>query len=92
MVIVSPYAKRGYISHNVHYIGSILHYIEKNFGLGSLGTSDARSDDLSDCFNYAQTPLGYVTSNLRRSSFLRLVDADLPWFGDRQAVDPDDRD
>ena len=60
LVVVSPYAKRGTVDHTVHYIGSVLHYIESTFGLGSLGTSDARSDDLSSMFNYAQTPLKYV--------------------------------
>lgn len=59
-VAVSPYAKRGYVSHNVHYVGSYLHYIESTFGLGSLGTSDSRSDDLSDMFNNNQQPLNYI--------------------------------
>jgi phospholipase C len=59
-VAVSPYAKRGYVSHDVHYMGSILHYVEMLFGLGSLGTSDARSDDLSDVFDTTQKPLPYV--------------------------------
>ena len=59
-VAVSPYAKRGYVSHDVHYMGSILHYVETLFGLGSLGTSDARSDDLSDVFDTTQQPLPYV--------------------------------
>lgn len=59
-VAVSPYAKRGYVSHNVHYLGSILHYIETNFGLGSLGTADSTSDALNDVFNYQQTPLTYI--------------------------------
>ncbi len=60
LVIDSPYAKRGTIDHTVHYMGSILHYIESTFGLGSLNTSDARSDDLSSIFDYMQTPLPYV--------------------------------
>lgn len=60
LVVISPYAKRGTVDHTVHYIGSILHYVESTFGLGSLGTSDARSDDLSSMFNYNQVPLKYV--------------------------------
>jgi len=59
LVVVSPYAHRGLVDHNVHYMGSILHYIETNFGLGSLGTSDSRSDDLRSVFNYTQHPLKY---------------------------------
>ncbi len=60
LVVVSPYAKRGTVDHTVHYIGSILHYVESTFGLGSLGTSDARSDDLSSMFDYTQAPQKYV--------------------------------
>jgi phospholipase C len=60
LVVVSPYAKRGYVSHNLHFVGSYLHYIESTFGLGSLGTADSRSDDLSDMFNYSQQPLNYI--------------------------------
>jgi phospholipase C len=59
-VVVSPYAKRGYVSHNLHFVGSYLHYIESTFGLGSLGTADSRSDDLIDMFNYSQQPLNYI--------------------------------
>jgi phospholipase C len=52
MIIVSPYAKPGYISHVQHEFGSILKFTEETYGLPSLGTTDARADDLSDCFNF----------------------------------------
>jgi phospholipase C len=52
MIVVSPYAKANYVSH-VHYeFGSILKFIEETFDLGSLGTTDVRANDLSDCFNF----------------------------------------
>jgi phospholipase C len=60
LVIVSPYARRGYISHNVHYTGSLLHFIEYTFGLPSLHTTDARSDRFEDCFDFLQKPLRYI--------------------------------
>jgi phospholipase C len=60
LVIVSPYARRGYVSHDVHYTGSILHFIEHVYGLRSLGTSDRRSDRFDDCFDFSQKPLPYV--------------------------------
>jgi phospholipase C len=59
MIVVSPYAKAAYISHVTHDFGSILKYIEENFGLSSLGYADADADDLSDCFDYNQTPLTF---------------------------------
>jgi len=56
LIVVSPYAKVGYISHQQHEIASTLHFIEETFGLGSLGGADARADGFDDIFNYAQPP------------------------------------
>ena len=61
MVVLSPYAKPAYISHITHDFGSILKFIESNFNLPSLGYADAPADDLSDIFNFAQTPIGFQT-------------------------------
>jgi phospholipase C len=57
MIVISPYAKAAYISHATHDFGSILKFIETTFGLPSLGYADAPADDLSDIFNFAQTPI-----------------------------------
>ena len=72
LIVISPYAKASYISHVSHDFGSILHFMEENFGLSSLGYADARADDLSDCFNFNQTPLAFHTINapLSASHFL----------------------
>jgi phospholipase C len=59
LIVVSPYAKAGYVSHVTHDFGSILKFIEEDFSLPSLGTADARADDLSDCFDFSQTPLSF---------------------------------
>jgi phospholipase C len=61
LIVVSAFAKAGYISHVPHDFGSILNLIEQNFGLASLGYADARADNLSDCFNFHQTPLHFQT-------------------------------
>ena len=63
LIVISPYAKPAYISHVNHDFGSILHFMEENFGLTSLGYADAYGDDLSDCFNFSQTPLVFQTIN-----------------------------
>jgi phospholipase C len=57
MLIVSPYAKKDYISH-VHYEhGSILKFIEDRFGLGRLAASDKRATSPEgDCFDFNQPP------------------------------------
>jgi phospholipase C len=65
LIVVSPYAKAAYISHSVHDFGSILKYIEENFQLPTIATgyadSSTVSDDMSDCFDYSQTPLKFGT-------------------------------
>lgn len=59
LIVVSPYAKTHYVSHVMHDFGSILRFIEENFGLPTLGYADYRADNLSDCFDFNQTPLPY---------------------------------
>ncbi|MBV8532077.1 MAG: hypothetical protein JO104_12235 [Candidatus Eremiobacteraeota bacterium] len=54
LIVVSPYAKTAYVSHAQHEFGSILKFTEETFNLPSLGTTDARADDLSDCFNFGK--------------------------------------
>ncbi len=61
LVVVSPYARMGYVSHVNHQFGSILHFVEDNFNLGTLGFADSQSDDLSDCFNFEQVPMPFRT-------------------------------
>jgi phospholipase C len=61
LIVVSPYAKAGYISHVTHDFGSILKFIEGTFALPSLGYADAPADDLSDCFDFSQTPIAFRT-------------------------------
>ena len=56
LLVISPYAKRGYVSHVPHEFGSILKFIEEEFSLPSMQTTDARSDDLSDCFLPSREP------------------------------------
>ncbi|MBV8372176.1 MAG: hypothetical protein JOY69_02860 [Candidatus Eremiobacteraeota bacterium] len=60
LVIISPYAKKGYVSHVHHEFGSILHFTEETFGLGSLDTTDRRADDLKDAFDFRQSPRTFV--------------------------------
>jgi hypothetical protein len=61
LIVVSSYAKAAYISHVTHNFGSILKFVETTFDLPSLGYADAAADDLSDCFDFTQTPLAFQT-------------------------------
>lgn len=65
LIIVSPYAKRGYVSHSQHEFGSILKFIEEDFDLPSLGQADARADDLLDCFDFNQSVKPFATIRAR---------------------------
>ncbi len=60
LIVVSPYAKRGYVSHQLFETASLLTFTEKNFGLGNLGARDATANDLSDCFDFSQKPAAFV--------------------------------
>ena len=73
LIVISPYAKNHYVSHRQHEFGSILKFTEEAFGLGSLHTTDVRSDDLSDCFNFSKpaTRFERVPARLSAESFLR---------------------
>ena len=83
LIVVSPYAKAAYISHVPHHFGSVLKYIEENFDLSSLGYADVNADDLSDCFDYNQTPLAFHT-------IAAPLDANHFLLDTRPAADPDD--
>jgi phospholipase C len=61
LIVVSPYAKAGHISHVTHDFGSIVRFIEENFALPSLGYADARADNLLDSFDFSQSPLKFQT-------------------------------
>jgi phospholipase C len=83
LLVVSPYAKAGYVSHVTHDFGSILNFIEQTFALSSLGYADAHADDLSDCFDFSQTPIAFQTINAP-------VTADFFLNDKRPPTDPDD--
>ncbi|MBV8497792.1 MAG: hypothetical protein JO003_00855 [Candidatus Eremiobacteraeota bacterium] len=57
MLVISAYARRGYVSH-VHYEhGSILKFIEDRWGLARLSASDTRANPISPkCFDYRKAP------------------------------------
>ncbi|HEY1883495.1 MAG TPA: alkaline phosphatase family protein [Candidatus Cybelea sp.] len=64
LLIISPYAKKGWVSH-VHYEhGSILKFIEDRFHLAPLAESDKRAASLTkpglDCFDFSKPPREFV--------------------------------
>jgi phospholipase C len=68
LIVVSPYAKAGFVSHTTHDFGSILNLIENVFrlpkvapGVSPTYADELTTDDLSDCFDFTQTPLTFKT-------------------------------
>ncbi|HVR46569.1 MAG TPA: alkaline phosphatase family protein [Candidatus Binatia bacterium] len=61
MLVISPYARHGRVSH-VHYEhGSILKFVEDAFGLSRLAASDTRANSPArDCFNFKLAPRKFV--------------------------------
>ncbi len=61
LLVISPYAKKGYVSHTQYEFGSILKFMESTFGLASLNTTDVRANDLTDVFDFTQKPRPFKT-------------------------------
>jgi phospholipase C len=53
-VIISPFAKKGFIDHTTYDTTSILKLIEKRFGLSSLGSRDEHANDLTNALDFSQ--------------------------------------
>jgi phospholipase C len=83
LIVASPYAKPGYVSHVTHDFGSILKFIEQVFNLPSLGYADARADNLADCFDFNKSARTFL-------SILAPLDAAYFLNDTRAATDPDD--
>jgi phospholipase C len=58
LIVISPYAKQGYISHNLGEFSSFVKFLEVNFNLPALGQRDSLTQisDLMDFFDFQQAP------------------------------------
>jgi len=57
LLIISPYAIAGKISHTQYEPSSILKFIEERFGLPPLTARDANANSTADSFDFTQSPL-----------------------------------
>jgi phospholipase C len=68
LIVVSPYARAGYVSHDQHEIAGTLKLIEETFGLPTIGScsstsqeyADCRADGFDDMFDFTQKPIPFV--------------------------------
>lgn len=76
-IFVSAYTPAGYIDNDRHDFGSMIRFVEKNFGItqGALNFADARaSDSLSNFFNLKSAPRQFSTIPASRSAAFFLND------------------
>ena len=53
VVVISPFAKRHFVSHVVHDHTSILRFVETRFGLPALTARDAAADPMLEFFDFS---------------------------------------
>jgi phospholipase C len=54
LIVISPYAKQGYVDHTLGEFSSVLRFIEDNWGLRQLTHRDVAARDLSEAFDFGQ--------------------------------------
>ena len=59
VLVVSPYAKNGYVDHVQFETGSVLKLVEDTFGLGRLSNEDARANSLASALDLHQRPRAF---------------------------------
>jgi phospholipase C len=60
MIVVSPYARQGYVSHTHYEFASILRFVEDNWKLARVGHNDRRANSIEDVFDFTQPPRKFV--------------------------------
>jgi phospholipase C len=77
-LIVSPYARKGYVSHTVYEFGSILKFVEQAFDLPPVGPTsegytDSRATSIVDSFDFSQKPRAFapIAAKYPASYFLK---------------------
>ncbi|MGB8627678.1 MAG: alkaline phosphatase family protein, partial [Candidatus Cybelea sp.] len=68
MIVISPWAQQNTVVHTEYQFGSILKFVEENFGLGSLHTTDATSTSMGDIFNFNQSGTAFKPEPLPHKS------------------------
>lgn len=56
LLVISPYAKRGYVTHQQGDLTGMLRFVEERFNLPHLTARDHYTGDMSDAFDFNQSP------------------------------------
>ena len=65
-IVISPYARAGYVSHVFSSHVSLLRFAERVFDLEPLTERDANATDMLDCFDFDQPPLQPISLQARQ--------------------------
>ncbi|MFY9738064.1 MAG: alkaline phosphatase family protein [Candidatus Cybelea sp.] len=61
LIVISPYAKKNYVSHVQYETASVLRFAEDLFGLPQLSKADRRATSpAADCFDFSKKPRRFV--------------------------------
>ncbi|MGB8908334.1 MAG: alkaline phosphatase family protein [Candidatus Cybelea sp.] len=83
LIMISPYAKKGSVTHAQYETASVLRFIEDNFGLAQMAASDKRANDPANdptSFDFTQKPRKFkeIAGSKPASHWIRL---DRSWAG-----------
>jgi len=56
LIVISPYAKRGFVDHTLGEFSSVVRFVEDNWGVGRLTRRDRRARDLHEAFDFDAGP------------------------------------
>jgi phospholipase C len=65
MLVISPYAKQGFVFKQEAEFSSVLRFIEEDFALPNLTDRDLKANDLMDAFDFTQTPRSLPALTMR---------------------------
>ena len=68
MMVISPFTKKNYVSHTVADYTAILKFIETRFNIPSLTKRDAAQMDMTEFFDFQNTPWATPPSNVPTQS------------------------
>jgi phospholipase C len=77
-LILSPYAKRGFVDSTMYEFSSVLRFIEDNWGLTQLTKRDRRADNLTAALDFDQAPRPPLPQPLRTDCRGSIWDAPPP--------------
>ena len=56
MLVISPYAKEGKVSHELGEFSSVLRFVEDNWGISKLTSRDRHATPMRSAFDFSQAP------------------------------------